>query len=250
MDSPDLTDLLRSWPLEPGKINARLITGDDDSPRLQVRVDLGILQMHLDGRPDGQQPGGAPSLLDLQRRRMQRYAEHSGLPVGFALSAEQCRDLRQEAVQYYHRYVALFALGEYEYVVLDTEHNLAILDMCRDHAAEPGDRTILEQFRPQIVTMRARAQAEHVIAERQPKQALAVLDRGLDELRAIYAELGNPDQFDSSNEAMLLRGMRDALVPKLPASQRVELEERLRAAIDAENYELAAILRDELRMMK
>ena len=47
-----------------------------------------------------------------------------------------------------------------------------------------------------------------------------------------------------------LRGMRDALVPKLPASQRAELEERLRGAIDAENYELAAILRDELRMME
>ena len=43
--------------------------------------------------------------------------------------------------------------------------------------------------------------------------------------------------------------MRDALVPRLPASQRVELEERLRAAIDAENYELAAILRDELRLL-
>ena len=38
--------------------------------------------------------------------------------------------------------------------------------------------------------------------------------------------------------------MRDALVPKLPSSQRVELQERLQAAIDAENYELAAILRD------
>jgi protein-arginine kinase activator protein McsA len=43
--------------------------------------------------------------------------------------------------------------------------------------------------------------------------------------------------------------MREALVPKLPASQRVELQQRLQAALDAENYELAAILRDELRMM-
>ena len=44
--------------------------------------------------------------------------------------------------------------------------------------------------------------------------------------------------------------MREMLVPKLPSSQRVELEERLQAALDDENYELAAILRDELRMMK
>jgi protein-arginine kinase activator protein McsA len=39
------------------------------------------------------------------------------------------------------------------------------------------------------------------------------------------------------------------LVPKLPSSQRAELQERLRAAIDSENYELAAILRDELRLL-
>jgi protein-arginine kinase activator protein McsA len=43
--------------------------------------------------------------------------------------------------------------------------------------------------------------------------------------------------------------MRDALVPKLPLSQRAELRQRLEAAIAAENYELAAILRDELRML-
>ena len=43
--------------------------------------------------------------------------------------------------------------------------------------------------------------------------------------------------------------MRDALVPQLLPAQRSELEARLRAAIVAENYELAAILRDELRML-
>ena len=63
-------------------------------------------------------------------------------------------------------------------------------------------------------------------------------------IRAWYDDMGEPAAYDQSNEVALLRGMRDALVPKLPASQRVELEERLRAAIDAENYELAAILRD------
>jgi protein-arginine kinase activator protein McsA len=39
-------------------------------------------------------------------------------------------------------------------------------------------------------------------------------------------------------------------VPQLPPAQRTELEERLRAAVRAENYELAAILRDELRLME
>ncbi len=44
--------------------------------------------------------------------------------------------------------------------------------------------------------------------------------------------------------------MRDALVPKLPVSQKSELHERLARALEQENYELAAILRDEIRLLK
>ena len=47
----------------------------------------------------------------------------------------------------------------------------------------------------------------------------------------------------------MLEGMRDVLQPQLPSSQRNDLEQRLLAAIESENYELAAILRDELRQM-
>ena len=47
----------------------------------------------------------------------------------------------------------------------------------------------------------------------------------------------------------MLEGMRDVLQPKLPSSQRHELDRRLKAALEAENYELAAILRDEIRQL-
>ncbi|MFN9976994.1 MAG: UvrB/UvrC motif-containing protein [Phycisphaerae bacterium] len=43
--------------------------------------------------------------------------------------------------------------------------------------------------------------------------------------------------------------MRESLVPKLPVSQQSELRARLASAIESENYELAAILRDELKML-
>ena len=250
MDSPDLTPLLNDWPLEAGRINARLIAGRDGRQLLQVRIELGVLQMELEGRPDGQKPHGKATLLEHHQHRLQRYIAQTGLAVGFALSEEDCRDLRQEAVQFYHRYVALFSIARFDLVVRDTLHNLAVLDLCRDHAANQSDRTILEQFRPQIVMMRSRAEAEQAVKDNRPKHALAALDRGIDELRAILAEMEGVEDTNQSNEIMLLRGMRDALVPKLPSSQRAELEERLRAALDAENYELAAILRDELRMLK
>ena len=249
MSDSDLSQLLAGWPHEAGRINARRIDGRDGRPKIQVRIDLGVLQMEWTGRPDGVRPDDFDTLLDLHRERLDRYARQAGTPAGFVLSGDDCRRLREEAIQFYHRYVALFALGEYERVRIDTAHNLAVFDLCRDFGASEQDRALLEQFRPHVITMRCRAEAELAVGERQPKAALAALDRGLEELRACYADAGRTEAFETANEVQLLRGMRDALVPKLPSSQRVELEERLRAALDAENYELAAILRDELRML-
>jgi len=248
--NPDLTELFKSWPHQPGRINARRIVGRDGRAKLQIRIDLGILQMEMEGRPDGERPEGFESLLALHQRRLQQYIEHNGSATGFVLSQDDCRALREEAVQYYHRYVGLFALADWAGVVRDTTRNLELIDLCRDFGEAELDRTILEQFRPGVLMMRTRSEAEMAIAAGQAKQAISALDRGLAELRVAFHEAGREDDFEAANEVQLLRGMRDALVPKLPASQKVELQERLRAALDAENYELAAILRDELRMME
>jgi hypothetical protein len=245
----DLTRLLRAWPYEPGRINARTIIGSDGQPRLQIRLDLGVLQMEMSGRPDGQRPEGFASLLEHHLDRLARYIGQNGSSQGFVLGPEECKALREEAVQYYHRYVGLFALRDFAGVVRDTVRNLRVLDLCRDFGAAEPDRAIMEQFRPSVIMMRARAEAELAVAAGQPKGALAALDQGLEELRAAFDEAGQIEAFDSASEVQLLRGMREALVPRLPMSQRVELQERLSAALAAENYELAAILRDELRMM-
>ncbi len=66
MDHTDLRELLQSWSYEPGRVNARRITGADDRQRLQVRIDLGVLQMEMEGRPDGQRPQDYESLLAYQ----------------------------------------------------------------------------------------------------------------------------------------------------------------------------------------
>jgi len=248
MSDLDLSRFLADWPLQPGQINARVIEAEDGSSKIQVRVDLGVLQMEPDGRPDGQRPDGSESLLELHRRRAAAAAGAGDGP--YVLDEEDCRAIRQEAVQMHHRYAALFSLGDYARVVRDTEHSLGLFDLCRDHGSTDVDRTLLEQFRPQVVTMRVRAQAELAVQRRDTDAAVRALQDGLRDLRAVFEEVGSPESFEESSEAMLLRGMRDALVPRLPSSQRAELQERLQAALDAENYELAAILRDELRMLK
>jgi len=249
----DLTQLLDEWPFQPGQINVRLIEGDDGLARVQVRLDLGIIQMHVNGRPDGDRPFGFPSLLDYLETRIDE-AETGMLPdeepEAFQLPPEDCKALRDESLQYYHRYIALLVLEDYEGVMRDTTRNLRVLDICAEYAAEEEDRTALEQFRPYILMMRARALASHALQADEPKAALLALDAGLDSLRSCFESQGRVEAFESSSEAQLLTSMRGALTPQLPVSQKAELRHRLQEAIAQENYELAAILRDELRMLR
>jgi hypothetical protein len=49
--SLDQNTFLKDWPHENGNIKVRKITGVDGREKLQLRVDLGVLQMEMSGRP-------------------------------------------------------------------------------------------------------------------------------------------------------------------------------------------------------
>lgn len=271
----DLSPLLDEWPFEPGRINVRIIEGVDQEPKIQVRLDLGLIQMATEGRPDGKRPNGFASLLEYYEHQLdesrifpdQGEAAHDEseaederddegfAPPGtagessFTLSPDDCKALREEAAQYYHRYVALLVLEDFEGVIRDTTRNLRVADLCRDFAEDESDRTMLEQVRPYILMMRARACASQALKDDEPKAAVLAVEEGLEALKQHFANIDEPEQFEQSREAEMLRAMREALVPKLPVSQKAELRDRLREAIQRENYELAAILRNELRML-
>lgn len=270
----DLTEMLEEWPFEPGKISVRVIEGKDGEPRIQVRLDLGLLQMYVSGRPDGKRPEGHDSLLDyheadLDQMQMEEIqtADDEAEPVGEGfveeesddedsetsiprfLTGEQCKALREEAQQYYHRYIALLVLEDYEAVVRDTSRNLRVLDLFRDYALDEEDQHAMEGHRPYIMMMRARSLASLAMKAEENKAAIFAIDEGLESLKKYYESVQRPELFEESGEVQMLRDMRDALIPKLPVSQKAELRQRLDAAIASENFELAAILRDEIRML-
>ncbi len=85
--SLDLNTILKDWPHENGNIKVRKIAGLDGREKLQLRVDLGVLQMELTGRPDGQRPHNCESLLEYHQKRAAR-AEEKG--EGYELTPEQC----------------------------------------------------------------------------------------------------------------------------------------------------------------
>src|SRR5262249_25450664 len=105
--SKDIAGILKGWDYEPGTINVRKVAGLDGLPKLQLRLDLGLLQMELAGRPDGQRPHGAESLLEYHESLLSDHQKRNGTDLGFTLTGEQCQSLRDEATMYYHRYLSL-----------------------------------------------------------------------------------------------------------------------------------------------
>src|SRR6478672_1199962 len=138
--SKDITPLLKGWDFEPGTINVRKIYGLDGEPKLQMRLELGLLQMEMTGRPDGTRPHGCESLLEYFQTQLEEHTKRNGTELGFHLTAEQCQSLREEAEMYYRRYLSLFVLEDFPGVVRDTDRNLRLIDFCGKFAVEEQDR--------------------------------------------------------------------------------------------------------------
>jgi tetratricopeptide (TPR) repeat protein len=243
----DITPVLKGWDYESGTINVRKVSGSDGQPKLQMRLDLGLLQMELTGRPDGRRPHGYESLLEYFERELKDHESRNGTELGFVLTAEQCQALREEAVMYYHRYLSLFVLEDFSGVVRDTARNLRVLDMCGRYAADDQDRFLLEQFRPYITMMNVRAAASIHYKDGDYQAALDTVKRGLSGIKRFFARFGQEAAYRQSNEVRVLKSFARDIRRKLPVDPKVKLESDLQRAVQREDYEEAAKLRDQLR---
>ncbi len=60
----DIDAILRDWPYQPGVISPRIVRTAGRRKVLQMRIELGLLQMEFTGRPDGERPGGKETYLE------------------------------------------------------------------------------------------------------------------------------------------------------------------------------------------
>jgi hypothetical protein len=201
----DITPLLKGWDYESGTISVRKIEGLDGVPKLQMRLELGLFQMELSGRPDGARPHGCESLLEYFEDQLSDHARRNGTELGFQLTADQCTALREEAGLYYHRYLGLYVLEDYDGVVRDTARNLRVLDFCGRFAADEQDRLVLEQYRPYITMMNTRAAASLHFNDKRYAEALAVVNQGIAAIKDFFEHFGQPEAFGQSNEVKVLR---------------------------------------------
>jgi hypothetical protein len=248
--SKDIGNVLHGWDYEPGTINVRKISGIDGTPKLQMRLDLGLLQMEISGRPDGVRPHGHESLLEYFESLLRDHKKKHGTELGFHLSSRQCQELREEAGLYYHRYLSLFVLEDFPGVVRDTARNLRVLDLCGKYATEEQDRLILEQYRPYITMMNARAEASLLFKEKKYTEALQTIEEGLNNIKEFFSRFGQEEAYEQSNEVKVLRSFARDVRRKLPVDPMRKLQTQLDKAVKEERYEQAARIRDKMNELR
>jgi cell fate (sporulation/competence/biofilm development) regulator YmcA (YheA/YmcA/DUF963 family) len=241
----DISRVLRSWPYDPKTINARWIVGKDGRLRVQLRLDLGIFQMEAEGRPDGERPQGYPSLLDyFSAKAAESQAQHQP----YSITAEECTELQQEAIQYYYRYLSFYALKHHEGVISDTQHNLDVIALVNEFCDDGFQVEQFLQFYPYVRMMNGRARAEKALQAGEHTVAVKELQNALDEIRSFWADsAGAPAK--PVDEIRLLSDMLRDVMKKKPKTKEESLQEQLSCAIAEEDYERAAKLRDQLRSL-
>ncbi len=242
----DITQALQGWAFEPGQVNVRLIRGNDGKPKLQLRLDLGLLQMELDGRPDGKRPHRSPTELEFHKKRLATHQKRTGSDSGFALTPGDCQALREESAMFYHRYLSLFVLEQYAAVIRDTQHNIDVLELCGRYGKSDYDRMCLEQYRPYILMMNVRAKACDALKQGFVQTAVAYLRGGIKQIAHLAPREHRREFLRSSNEARILLDMLKQIRAQLPPDPRDLLRRRMAEAVKAEKYEEAANLRDQL----
>ena len=234
----DIDRLLKDWPYEPGEVSARLVKAADAREVLQMRVEMGVLQLEVDGRPDGQRPGGADTYFDY----LLGLALHEG--EDFELTSEQCTAADREFLQFYHRRICWLALREFRRAARDADHSLAFMDFVRAHSPNEEWTLSHEQYRPFVLFHRTQAAALATLEESTPEAAVAELNRGLERFRDLFVEYEAEEQFEEDELVVRLVELKDTLREQY--NLKPTLEEQLASAVAREEYELAAKLRDEM----
>lgn len=214
----------------------RLIRSSNGRYVLQMQVHLGLLQMEVTGRPDGQRPYHFGTyfsyLMYFIKKRNSR----------FLLTEKQYEDVRCELEQFDVRSQCWFSLNRYQRAIRDTDHALALLNLIRRWTIPSARTEELEECRLLILTHRIQAGIAFALYKKGPIEAVATLEKGMECLK---------QQIDDKGSGELARVLARFLDTKHWFQQhyRIEtndLEEQLEAAIREEQYERAARIRDKI----
>ena len=243
----DLTALFEEWPYDE-EHNVRIVIAEDGRSILQVRLPLGMEQYEMNGRPDRARPYGKESVLANAEERLKRFIVENGSDVGFEISAEDAAELQAEGILYYYRYLLLYQMQYFDMVVRDTEHNIHLCDLLERYCPDEEARNAVLQFRPYILRMNAAATAMSIRHGTTQGDAVAVLQTAIDIIESLEPIESPAFQFEQARSTNYLRSMmRSISGDEDDTASEPSLETELQEAIEREDYERAARIRDQLK---
>jgi hypothetical protein len=247
----DLDDVIQGWPYdpEPGEHLARGVRARDGRKVLQVRIELGVLQLEVTGRPDGVRPHGFVTYLDyLRHSAASRGLSPGGKAPQWSMSAQQCAESDREFIQFYHRRVAWRALGRHDRAIQDADHTLALMDFVRRHGIGEEYIASHEQFRGIVLFHRTEAAFALALERHRPEEAIDALRDGIDRLsthQRVWWEEHDPTESPNPTLVDQLRKIEHEIRQKFLVEKT--LREQLDEAVAREDYEQAARLRDQIQ---
>lgn len=243
----DIDGALKGWEHKPNVLQARVVAARDGRDILQMRLDLGILQMELDDRPDGNRPHGFASYFDFLQSKA-KAAQLAGR--SFTINDEQAQEADREFMQFYQRRICWLALGEYGRAVSDADHTLSFMDFVRDHSPSDSYTQAHEQYRGFVLFHRAQAEAAALAQDDDAEGAVNALRRGAERIRAFLRTQDDGEgESEAETEEHPMLNQLAVLETEIRERHGVKetLEEQLAQAVAQEDYERAAQLRDSIR---
>ena len=152
----DIDGALRGWHYKSETVQARLVRAKDGRELLQMRIELGVMQLEVADRPDGSRPHGQATYFAYLKAKA-KAAELAGR--NFRLNEQHSVEADREFMQYYHRRVCWLSLGEYNRAVEDADHTLSFMDFVRDHSPSEEFTRSHEQYRGFVLFHRTQAAA-------------------------------------------------------------------------------------------
>ena len=122
------------------------------------------------------------------------------------------------------------------------------MDFVREHSSDDEWTLSHEQYRPFVLFHRVQAAALAELEEHGPEGAIAEINTGLNRFRELFQRYDAADQYSDDELVRRLEEMRENVRRRYEVGPT--LNEQLDEAVRAENYELAAKLRDRIRSQR
>jgi hypothetical protein len=229
-------------------MRARVVVGRDGDEVIHLRIDLGVMQMLMAGRPDGQRIHGLPSAREFVEHELRVGGEH--------LLPSDWQELHRELLQTNYRRLAYAALAEdalqdsdsaatcrfIEGALADIEGCTKILRLIDEHAPNTSSPPSL---RPTLLFDQARLAAQLRVVEGQFEEAIEQAEAGAESLETLLGEMGYDDEArDEDPGVRYLLDLGRQL--RLEYGVTKTLRERLEEALDHEDFETASEIRDAM----